>query len=226
MKICNSWDSTKTYHIFCIVTFLIFFIYERTVSQFSFLTSLLYLTIISFHMNFIYYTLSFLYEIKILKILNKESLDKFFNLCVIFSFTAGVMFWVLSLQDPNSVVEKGVEIPIILNLFLHGGTFIIALLEQVIFNKRTTQNHFNLIYLAIIVALYSLLLKGIYVIYDFDVYPFVKENWIEFSITCFSAFCISVLGHYIYKVLSFTRFQELKSEDKNETKVANLENSA
>lgn len=223
MKLCNSLNLSKIYHILCIVTFIIFFIYERTDSQFSFFFSFLYLTNLSFYMNFIYYLLSFLVDIEITKNFNKESLDKFFNLCIIFSFTAGVMFWVLTFQDPNSIIKKGVEIPIVLNLFLHGGTFLFALLEQLFFNKRTTQNFFSLIYLAIIVGLYSLILKGIYLIFNFDVYPFVKTNLIEFSITCICAFCISILGHYIYKVLSFTRFLKLDSEEKNDTQIVNME---
>jgi hypothetical protein len=207
---------TKLYHLTCVTLYLIFFIYDRIVSSFSFFSNLLFLTFITFHLNWIYFILSILIGFKFCSQWNKDTLDKYFNLCFNLGFTTGVMFWAMYLQDPLSILPKGVTIPIILNVFIHGGIFVLAFFEQTIFNRRKNNNHIQILFIIAFIATYTTLLKICYIICDYAVYPFVKENLIGFFTIVISATVICLVGHLIYKILSFTEHKILLEEELKE----------
>jgi hypothetical protein len=207
---------TKIFHFLCVMTFFFFFIWDRLVSPFSFFRNLLFLTFIFFHLTWIYFILTFLYEVKMISKLNKEKLDKFFNFCITFSFTTFIMFWLMFLSDPNSVLEKGHTIPLPLNMFIHGGVYVTCLLEQLIFNKRKTQNKMSVLFIICFICLYTIILRGIYNKWGYMIYPFVKEKILQFLITVIGATIISLVGHLIYLSVSIPMEEKLLDEEMNE----------
>lgn len=193
----------KIYHTTCVLMFLGFFILDRLPGERGFFRNCLFLTFINFQMCWAYFLAALLIDFEIFpKLLKKNGLDKMFNFCFALSFTAGVMYWLMYFQDKNSILDGKDDMPIVQNIFMHGGNFLLCVSEQVFINTRKTKNHISLYFIFSFFITYISLLKGVFYFTGLAIYPFVNERFVIFTITCIFAAIICLIGHYVYKFLS------------------------
>ena len=200
--------SSKLYHFISIIIFTFFYIWDRITSPYTILRNFMFLTFITFHLTWIYFTLSFLNDINFLSFFNKKKLDKLFNMVTAFSLTTFAIFWLMHLQDPKSMLREGVEIPLILNLFLHGGVHVVNLLEQIVFNPRKTNNRVPKIFFVVFLVIYASFLRVVFLWTGHEIYPFCSKPSGEFIITVSNAIIITLVGNQIYVYLSDPRQDE------------------
>lgn len=203
---------SKLYHFICIIIFTLFYTWDRFTSPYTIFRNFLFLTFITFHLTWLYFTLSFLNDINGLSYFSKKKLDKLFNIVTAFSLTTFAIFWIMHLQDPKSMLREGVEIPLPLNLFLHGGVHVVNLLEQVVFNPRKTNNKVSKIFFVVFLVIYSCFLRFVFLSTGHAIYPFCSKPIGEFSITIFNAILITLVGDQIYVYLSNPGLLDINKE--------------
>ena len=104
--------------------------------------------------------------------------------------------------NPHTLYKKGITIPFVLNFSLHGGVFFINLTEQLVINKRKGGEYVKWYVYLIFTFVYTMLLKGLYEIYEIKVYPFaVKSNVMLVGVNA-CGFGVAMIGHYLYRYLS------------------------
>ena len=160
---------------------------------------------------------------KILKNHRKEDFNKLFNFLFALSLTVGVMFWAMYLDNPNSVLQAGEYIPLPLNLFIHGGTFVLFLTEQLLIYPRKTNDRCSILVYATFIVCYIILLESTLYLTGYAVYPFVKEaKPLEKTLTYLQAFLMVLIGHALYYFLSRVQKEEslVRNEQKTESAVS------
>jgi hypothetical protein len=200
----------KIFYPVAFMLYIIFLVWDRYHSKFPFFQNLLFLTMISYYTNIVYIFFmanqewGIFFKHKTYKA-HKHWIDKIFNFLFALSFTVMVMFWSMYAKDPNSVLQQGESIPLPLNLFLHGGTFVIFLIEQLFIRRRKDKELKDLcpiwIYF-IFVTCYIVLLEIAYYTTGYAVYPFVSRGVLEIIITDIGALITTLIGHFLFFMLS------------------------
>ena len=162
---------------YCIVNILyvFFFVWEKINSNGPFWKGLIFLTNINYNLNIIHYSLCLIIEFNLIS-KRREYFNTFYNFLFSLSFTVGFMFWGMYFDNPESVLPKGVQIPIILNLYIHGGTFMICFIEQAFVYPRKTNERCNILYYLLFVTFYIAFLYIVFFCTGYPVYPFIKNK--------------------------------------------------
>ena len=186
----------------------------KTFPKMNFLYRLLFLTFISFYVNWFYYLTKFLRGIPILnaipRLFDEKYLKRLFRLAFSLSFVVFILYWGMILLDPKLLFRSGMEIPIHLDLFLHGGNFILNLMEHSLINP---DDSYEPSYRSFIVFLvfYFCLLKVCYAFFGILTYPFVDSKNIFFYIAIFC--CGKILmfsGDLVFKGIVRVNERRLK----------------
>ena len=157
---------------------------------------LCFLTLISLHLNSIYFIYMLLSG---LKLLNRNDKNERFAIKFLFSlgFTVTVVFWLMYTFVPHLLMRPNVTIPLMLNLFIHGGSFLLLFIEITFVQKRLNCEDCNYKTFTIFSAGYGVYLKLIYMITGFAAYPFVATN-IEFVVVLAPGVGFCLLGEVLY----------------------------
>jgi hypothetical protein len=190
---------TKIYHILTLVTLSCLFASERIDSKNSFITNAIILSFFSYYINIFYYYIAFISDLQFTKSLSKESLNQLLNFCFNISFTASLIYWSMYSMDNWNNLEK---YPPVLNFFLHGGIFILNVLELLYFNPRKSKTILDFKYIICFMGIYPISLKLVYTFTDYSIDSFNKYNSIQFILVCLFADILFILAHYIYKFLT------------------------
>ncbi len=192
----------KIFYPIAFIVTLSFAIWDRMDSNFNFFQNLLFLTMISLHMNLVYLKLSIMKEFRLLK-LDDWYFDRFFNFNFSITFFICVMFWGMHFNDPKALIIDGVSIPLVLNLFIHGGTFVVNLIDKILIKKRNNKNIIHWISYVIFTGWYLILAELIYHVVGYEIYPFLAvAGIIEVSVIFLIANALSLIGHFTYRLLT------------------------
>jgi len=161
----------------------------------------LFLTHLTFFFNLFYYLRVSLAIIKVLDHDYRE--DIYYKVGFVFSFLVGFMYWMMYLQDPSLVNEKGYKIIFILDFFLHGGNFILYLLEHFLFTKHSSCDFIGPYFIAAIVLLYCAMLYTLYFAARYAIYPFLNEyKLVDFIALPIMGTGIALFGLFLHNVVT------------------------
>lgn len=191
---------TKLYHLISLVTLSGLFAVERLESKNSVITNALYLSFFSYYINIFYYYIAFVSDLS--KIWSKESLNPLFNFCFNISFTASLIYWSIYSLDTWNTLEK---YPPVLTFFLHGGIFLMDVLELLYFNPRKTQTILDNKYIICFMGIYPISLRLVYTYTDYSIDSFYKYNMLQFIMLCVFASILFLLAHFIYKLITYEK---------------------
>ena len=170
----------KTYYFLLTLLHIYMFNYSRkTFPNMTFYGMARFLTHISFYVNGFYFITKFLTHIPILNALftpiHEKCGKKIFRFGFSLSFVVASMYWGMRLADPKLLLPSGLVIPIDLDIFLHGGNFILNFLEHIFIQPEHNYQNSNKIFLMFLI-IYSIFLKVAYHAFGIFSYPFVKEK--------------------------------------------------
>ena len=173
----------------------------------------IYLTQIDLYINMIYYTLIL---IKDLKKQNPKNFDKFFNFCFSFSFNAFIMYWLIYFNNSKNLFKSNIKLPFFLVFSLHGGVFLINILEATIINKRKNTKTISLFYYVFLAVIYPFFLRFVYFNYGIKSYPFIKKKFLYVFLIVFFSLFVCILGHFLYVFLSNFNVNNENEDDESE----------
>jgi hypothetical protein len=188
----------KIYYIVILLVNTFFITWIKSLfTEIPFYVHIHFLTNITIYLNISYYiySLGILFNFEIFLDFKKL----FFKLCFILTFANFLLYWLMVLIDP----ELKLMLPYYLDLFLHGGTFLINTAEHLIINSKYSEKftEYNFYFYFLILILYSIPLSLIYKI-NYYKYPILEEisivQYIVMSVSTAGSF---FLGHYIFKML-------------------------
>ena len=138
-----------------------------------------FLTHISFYTNGFYFVLKFLISIPIFKSLfigfDEKYGKKIFRFGFALSFVVASLYWGMRFADPKLLLRSDIVIPIDLDIFLHGGNFILNFTEHIFIHPEHNYESSNRFFLFFLIS-YSIFLKVAYYAFGIFSYPFVTEK--------------------------------------------------
>jgi hypothetical protein len=166
-----------------------------------------FLTKINFFANLIYFAYALC--IKFHYGTNSKDCDhhqKYVNSLFKFSYSLAivvlVLYWSLCFFFPTMLGTT--EIPVILDLFLHGGNLIVLMLDYFIDLERSEKknNYINRSFLLKFSLTYMTMLSLLYYFVDIEVYPLVsKMNFMQYLLFCAGGSALFQTGHYIFDLV-------------------------
>lgn len=188
----------KIYYIFsfliftCLITFM-----RRMFLDAPFYVNIYFLSNISVYHNILYYiySLGILLNFKFLLDFKKI----YFKVCFILTFTVSIVYWIMVILFP----ETRLKLPYILDFFIHGGTFIINLLEHFCINSKIINSHsdFNFNFCCTVLFFYSIFLTGINNFYGVSLNPLDNMNISEFIVLTVVYLSSLFGGNIIFKTM-------------------------
>ena len=197
-----------TYYTLAVLAHLFFINWLELVFPMPVLKRLVYLTTQSLYLNTFYYTSMLLVSLRLISF-NRTFEIGFFKFCYVISFVVFIQYWGLVFLSPQLLIRKDIVIPFMLDLFLHGANFMLNLIESKIINPRENYS-FHFIFYALFCISYGLLLKALFNILDWAVYPFVAASHLEYVIILTMALGLVLLGDLSYKRLTHHHKREIK----------------
>ena len=189
-------------HSIILIILFIICLWDRHINIPHFPKNFLYLTQICLYLNMIFYILSLFYNIKFQSFITKISqLSLLFNFNFCISFVVFIMYWSMLLLDKGTLYKKEAEIkvPSILNFLLHGGVFIVNLIELYLMKEKVKKmNYIKLIFYLIFTLSYIGILYALKIFFNIKIYPFIYGSFIKFVIITFASFPVCIIGHFIY----------------------------
>ena len=180
----------------------------------------LYLTNISFNLNWFYYTIRFFKETPIFNllplILEEKSLKKLLRFNFALSFVVVLLYWIMKLSNPKLLFSNPKDIiPLDLDIFLHGANLAFNILEHLVIKPEYKyENSYK--YFFIFLVFYSSLLKIAQIGFGVNSYAFVFEKGIMFYLAVVSAaMMLMILGDFLFKgikILNGKRFKLKESK--------------
>jgi len=218
----NIGNKLKAFY-YLVITALHFYmnVYMRTTfPSLSPIERFLYLTMISFYLNWLYYTIKFLKETPIFNalplIFEDKSLKNIFRFNFGLSFVVVLLYWAMRLSDPKLLFsDPRYIIPIDLDLFLHGANFGLNFLEHIMIHpEHQYESSYKSFFIFLI--FYSSLLKIAQIGFGIRTYAFVFDKGILFYLAVVTAGMIMmILGDFLFigiKTLNGKRFKVKASE--------------
>jgi hypothetical protein len=196
------------FYLICFILYVGAYIWTVILYGFD-ITRFLYLSMINLFSNIFYTFMMMGMMIFSEKIHNKYSkkLESYFykvNFC--FSFTTYCIYWAIVSIDVNLLQKK--SIPVTLNLFLHGGIFLLLLLDHFLISKKHYTTKIGISFLLYFYAIYSVIAFTLHFFLDFSLYPIINTiNLIEYVFLTLGYFCVSTISLFIYRL-----FLDLKNE--------------
>ena len=189
-------------------------IWDRIVNIPKFPKNCLFLTQIDLYLSMIYYAISLIDDLK--NINSKQHYQKFFNFIFCVSFEVFVMFWCMFFLSKNLIYGKSNKkeiAPLPLNILLHGGVFVLNLIEQVIINPRKKPSYFKFFYFFIFELLYLLALQFFQFSLKVKIYPFLYGGLWKLLTVAVTGFLVCLIGHSLYYWLT-SRAGNIESSEK------------
>lgn len=201
----------KYYHLSAMIISLLVYIYEIYRNPTLVLLTLIYITQITFYLVIIYLVIETLIDFNLLSNNHRKSMDILFNLSFVLSLTVMLMFWSLFFYQKSSLFSKGMPVNYPLNIFLHGGTFLICLLEQVVFNKRINQPFIGVHWFVLLTFGYLSALEGLYYFFSISSYPFLLWSIWSYVFSGIGGVICLLIGEVIY--IQLTKEKESTETD-------------
>lgn len=192
----------KYYHLTTMIICLLVYFYVIYRNPADILFTFVYITQITFYLVIIYLVLETLTDSKIFSNQCKESMNILFHLSFVLSLLVFIMFWSLFFYQKDSLFPKGISVNYPLNIFLHGGTFLICLMEQLVFNKRTNQTFIGVHWFILLTIGYLSALEGLYYFFGVSSYPFLLWSIWSYVLASIGGIICLLLGEVIYIQLS------------------------
>jgi len=183
----------------------------------SIINRLVFLTMISLFLNWIYYFIRFLTHLD-LKLLHDIKERRMFKFSFSLSFLVVVLYWGMILADPSTLLKSESKIPIVLDLLLHGCNFLINLLEHLIIERKVNDRDkfISWKFFFFFAVFYTVEIKVVYWLFNFSPYPLVETMTIPVMIFMnIIAMMIMVLGEFIYNKISMMGIKKLLIETEN-----------
>ena len=203
------------FHHLILLYLILICIWDRIENVPKFPYNFLYLTQIDLYINIIYYFLICLKEQKKEKNL-KKSYEKFFNFCFSFSFNAFIMFWLIFINNKKNLFKIKIKFSFFLIFNLHGGIFLINLIEAIFLNKRNKPKTINLFFYFFFAVIYPFFLRFIYFKFGIKSYPFITKNFFLVFGIVFISLLMCLIGHFIYVFISKEKEEEKENNEKKE----------
>ena len=199
----NSFKNTNLkstpYYILTNLLFLYMFLLHRDSLPGPLWKFFCFLTNLNFLGTWYYFIFRLVNELNNFIIIKSSTFNWLLKIQFIMGFVVVFLYWALIFYDKDLVVPRGFVIPACLDYFLHGGVWILVLIE--IFTKNQLYVYHSYNELLIIVCSYISLLKGVYYIKGVALYPFVEEGIITFVLVIFASLCFMALGDLMYKLV-------------------------
>lgn len=173
-----------------------------------------YLTLMSFFINLGYYTWMLVSSLNIIK-KNFDTIEScYFKLAFCLSFVVFSLFWAMIMFDRNMVIDPDNQTPTFLNVFTHGGNFVLNIFEHIYVKPRGDATRINIFFFIGFLVVYSSSLKIIASFTEFCAYPFVKTapifHYFVVNVIGFSLIC---MGDKAFRLLIKKEFLELKQSN-------------
>jgi len=150
-----------------------------------------YMTNISFFLNFGYVTLSFMKKAGIF-LSSKDIRDAFFKAGFCLAVPVNILFWGLMIYDQSMLMRDGVQIPVLLNIFLHGGNLIILIFDSAFVSKHYQSKSFDWFGMLLFSIFYSAFLYFLFLGFEIVIYPLVSQ------LTLISYMIFVVIGFFFF----------------------------
>ena len=208
-------------HIFISSFLSIICVWDRIVNIPKFPKNFLFLTQIDLYLNMIYYFICLYYNIT-KKIEIKEKYQLFYNFNFCLSFVVFIMYWSMFLFDRETLYKKNSQYiaPIFLNILLHGGVFIVNLLEIFFIKKRIKISYFRTWFFLFFTVVYIGILYLVKLLFNIKVYPFIYGSIFKFIIVTFSGFIVCLIGNFIYAFILKKKNSKNKEKDFEELEMS------
>lgn len=207
---------SKTFYYLVITLFHLFIsvAQRREIPNVSFINRLLFLTNISFNINWFYYLTRFLKGTPVFNsvsnLIEENSLKRLFRFSFSLSFVILILYWGMKLADPKLLFKSGKVIPLYLDLILHGGNFVLNFVEHSFLQSRNNyENSYKSFFVFMI--FYACLLKISYQVFGIITYPFVYEqNILFFGLVVLCGMVMMLLGDLMFKGIEKVNTKRLK----------------
>jgi hypothetical protein len=162
-----------------------------------------FLTKINFFLNMVYFLyallINFHYETKSR---HQNIANSLFKGCYSLAIVVLILYWSLCFFLPNMLGTT--QIPVILDLFLHGGNLVVLMLDYFIDNDRLEKKntYLNKGFLFKISMTYITLLYLLNYFMNIEVYPLVsKMNIVQYVAFCFGGSGLFLTGQYVFDLI-------------------------
>ncbi len=163
-------------------------------------TRMFYLTNISFKLTIVYFTYTFLLSTPLYSYIISfpilRGLGKF-NYAI--TFIVILMYWGMIIVNP-SLLYNNKRLPIEVDYFVHGGIFIINLIDHLFILKKKDSRIINIKFMFGFMIVYLTVLLGLYHVLDITTYPFIK-NFKALPVILVAATSILGLASFTYEIL-------------------------
>ena len=189
-------------------------IWDRIVNIPKFPKNFLFLTQIDLYINMLYYLISLYYNIAKKKEI-KEKYQLFFNFNFCVSFVVFIMYWSMLIVDRETLYTNNTKlrVPFGLNFLLHGGVFLVNLLEIFLINKSVKTSYFRIWFFLFFTIVYVGILYLLKLLFNIRVYPFIYGSIFKFIMVTFSAFIVCLVGNFIYTFI--LKNQKARNKEKD-----------
>lgn len=202
-SLANKSNRSYYYFVLFILHIFIFIWFQIVLSPFQgFFKHFCYMTMMSFYLNFIYYTWMLLIEKKIIKNSNIEFQHTYFKFSYNLSFIVFVMYYGMILVNPAMLSSGRLEFPILLDVFLHGLNYLFNVVEVLFINPKENSHKVNKFTYIVFSIAYSSFLLILWHVFEIVVYPFVKDlSLVKFVGLTLSNLAMIYVGDLSYKYI-------------------------
>lgn len=177
-----------------------------------------WLTLMSFFMNFSYYSWMLVDSLNVFKKNFTKVENSYFKFIFCISFVVFSLFWTIMMIDRNMLINPEDETPTFLNIFTHGGNFVLNLFEHLFVKPRGDSTKISYLFFIGFMLIYSSGLKLVFSFSGFLAYPFVeKAPILHYAIVNLCGFLLVCLGDKAFRMLIRKEFYEL-----NQSKLAKM----
>lgn len=172
-----------------------------------------WLTMMSFFINLIYYSYMLMASLGIIKRKLNKLEDSYFKMAFCISFVVFLLFWTIMAVDRNMLLNPEDNTPTILNIFTHGGNFVLNIFEHIVVKPRPNASNINTMFFLGFLLTYSACLKIIFYLTGFAAYPFVeKAPLLHYMIINIVGLLMVALGDKTFRMLIKDEFREVENK--------------
>lgn len=211
-------SKVKSYYYLMVSILHLYMMYWiRSVIKSPWFIHLSFLTILSFNLNLFYFiTSTILSNLRKTHILYSNKFNGLFKFNFSLSLVVCLMYWGMVVSSPELLFKSNFRVPLVLDIFLHGGTFFVNLLEILLISPRKDNKNVGLLSYSIFAVFYGSYLNFLYHYHNVVIYPFVKLGL--YGQLGINLCCIAMIwfGDLVYKRLTIKEVEEAMVEHKKD----------